>query len=44
VQAGRFDAHFDSPKELELDGDPVGLVTAVKLTVHHRGLPLRVPR
>ncbi|MFF9563905.1 diacylglycerol/lipid kinase family protein [Leifsonia sp. NPDC014704] len=44
VQAGRFDARFDAPQELELDGDPVGVVIAITLTVQHRGLALRVPR
>lgn len=43
VQAGRFEARFDTAQELELDGDPVGAVTAVRLTVRHRGLTLRLP-
>ncbi|CAM5281406.1 hypothetical protein [Leifsonia shinshuensis] len=44
VQASRFEALFDVPQDLELDGDPVGRATAIRLTVLHRGLTLRVPR
>lgn len=44
VQASRFEALFDVPQDLELDGDPVGRASAVRLTVLHRGLTLRVPR
>jgi diacylglycerol kinase (ATP) len=43
LQASRFEARFDTAQELELDGDPVGRVTAVRLTVQHRGLALRLP-
>ncbi len=44
VQASRFEALFDVPQDLELDGDPVGRATAIRLTVLHRGLTLRVRR
>ncbi|MFD5213603.1 diacylglycerol/lipid kinase family protein [Microbacterium sp. NPDC058345] len=44
VQARRFDARFDPPQLLELDGDSVGTVRSVALTVLHQGLTLRVPR
>lgn len=44
LQASRFEAHFDTPQHLELDGDPVGRATAVRLTVLHQGLTVRVPR
>jgi len=42
LQASRFEARFDTPQHLELDGDPVGRATAVRLTVLHNGLTLRV--
>ena len=44
LQASRFEARFDTPQDLELDGDPVGRATAVRLTALHRALTLRAPR
>ncbi len=43
VQASRFDAIFDAPQLMQLDGDSIGLVRSVTLTVFHEGLTLRVP-
>jgi diacylglycerol kinase family enzyme len=43
TQARRFDARFDEPQLLQLDGDSIGTVRSVALTVLHRGLTLRVP-
>ena len=44
LQASRFEARFDTPQDLELDGDRVGRATSVRLVALHRALTLRVPR
>ncbi|GAA2175619.1 hypothetical protein GCM10009846_26210 [Agrococcus versicolor] len=44
VQAAEFEARFDEPQLLQLDGDTVGDVVGVALSVVHHGLTLRVPR
>jgi diacylglycerol kinase family enzyme len=41
TKAKRLEIAFDEPQEIQLDGDPFGLVTAVTLTVAHRALTLR---
>jgi len=43
LQASRFEARFDTPQHLQLDGDAMGVATAVRLTVLHKGLVLRLP-
>lgn len=43
TQGRRFEARFDEPQLLQLDGDSVGEVTGVALSVQHHGLTLRVP-
>ena len=42
VQGRRFETHFDTPRAIELDGDNFGLVTRVRLGLHHRALLVRV--
>lgn len=44
TQGRRFDARFETPQLLQLDGDVVGEVVSVALTVQHHGLLLRMPR
>lgn len=44
VQARRFDVRFNTPQLLQLDGDSIGVVDEVALTVLHEGLTLRVPQ
>ncbi|MGD8168510.1 diacylglycerol/lipid kinase family protein [Herbiconiux sp. P16] len=44
VQARRFDVRFAAPQLLQLDGDIIGEVTEVALTVLRQSLTLRVPR
>ncbi|WP_345372493.1 diacylglycerol/lipid kinase family protein [Frondihabitans cladoniiphilus] len=41
--ARRLELRFARPEEIQLDGDPFGLVTAATLTVLHHGLTLRAP-
>lgn len=43
AQAEHFEARFDEPQLLQLDGDVVGEVVGVALSVQHHGLTLRVP-
>lgn len=43
LQARRFDARFDTPQLLQLDGDSIGTVDSVALTLVQHGLTLRVP-
>lgn len=43
TKAKRLEIVFDEPQEIQLDGDPFGLVSAVTLTVRHRALTLRTP-
>lgn len=43
VQARRLTARFDRPQYIELDGDSFGMVTAVTIALHPRGLNIRVP-
>ncbi|SDH44100.1 diacylglycerol/lipid kinase family protein [Agrococcus jejuensis] len=43
AQAERFEARFDEPQLLQLDGDTVGEVVGVALSVKHHGLTLRMP-
>ncbi|WP_204249335.1 diacylglycerol kinase family protein [Frondihabitans sp. PAMC 28766] len=42
-QGRRLQIHFDRPEEIQLDGDPFGLVSAVALTLEHKALELRLP-
>jgi diacylglycerol kinase (ATP) len=41
VTARRLAVRFDSPEELQLDGDPFGSVTSATLEVRHRGFTIR---
>lgn len=43
TRAKRLRVDFDKPQDIQLDGDPFGLVNGVTLTVEHRGLALRLP-
>ncbi len=43
AQATRLQVRLETPQEIQLDGDPHGLVTGAALSVHHHGLTIRVP-
>ena len=43
-QATRLHLEFEKPEQIQLDGDPFGLVSAATITLLHRGLTLRLPR
>lgn len=43
VQARKMTTRFDPPQPIQLDGNSFGTVAAVTITVHHRGLTIRVP-
>lgn len=43
VQGRRFEAGFDAPRLIELDGDSFGHVTRVRVIVRPGALPVRVP-
>ena len=43
VQARRLTARFDSPQQIQLDGDGFGPITAVHLTIRPQALRIRVP-
>ncbi|GAA1446196.1 diacylglycerol/lipid kinase family protein [Leifsonia poae] len=43
AQSETMTARFESPQEVELDGDSFGPVTALRLTVDHLGLTIKVP-
>lgn len=43
AQATTMEVRFQTPQEIQLDGDPHGAVVAATLTVHHHGLSIRVP-
>ncbi|MCS5734485.1 diacylglycerol/lipid kinase family protein [Herbiconiux daphne] len=43
AQAKHFELRLSEPQELQLDGDPQGLVSAASLSVRHHGLTIRVP-
>ncbi|WP_260980092.1 diacylglycerol/lipid kinase family protein [Agrococcus jejuensis] len=44
TQGHRFEARFDEPQLLQLDGDSVGEIVGISLTIVHKGLTLRMPR
>lgn len=43
TQGRHFEARFDEPQLLQLDGDTVGDVVGVAMSIKHHGLTLRVP-
>jgi len=43
AQATRLQVRLDTPQEIQLDGDPQGLVTGATLSVQHHALTIRVP-
>jgi diacylglycerol kinase family enzyme len=43
VQGRRFEARFDAPHLIELDGDSFGHITRVRVSVHPGALRVRVP-
>lgn len=43
VQGTRFEARFDAPHLIELDGDSFGLITRVRVSVRPGALHVRVP-
>lgn len=44
TQASRMRVRFVDAQEIQLDGDAQGLVLGASLSVHHRGLTIRVPQ
>ena len=44
AQACSMTVELDAPQEIQLDGDPQGLVAGVSITVAHHALVVRVPR
>lgn len=43
LQARRIEVKLDEPQDLEIDGDPAGVVTAFTVRVEHHALRVRVP-
>ncbi|MFB2585268.1 diacylglycerol/lipid kinase family protein [Herbiconiux liukaitaii] len=43
AQATRMSVRFDTPQEIQLDGDPSGTVVGAVITVQHHGLLIRAP-
>lgn len=43
AQATTMHGRFETPQEIQLDGDPLGAVIASTLSVHHHGITIRVP-
>ena len=43
AQARSFTVRFGEAQQVQLDGDDFGMVAAIKISVRHRGLLLRVP-